>query len=172
MSSQSLNVSTHWLDMFLCISTMSVHIYVMPIVLNIMTLMALSVAPFVRSKWLKHGATCLFGHVMPFVAWHDTDSIINSTNCIFLVQDDQNVMQYDFFSHLTLLALASASSDANGTVSGTIVFIKSTAETKCNITFFGHVVPLMLVSVSLDANSVIICTIPLVRSRWSKRDAT
>ena len=38
-----------------------------------------------------------------------------------LVKDDQNEMPLDFFSHLTLVPLASASCDADGT----IVFIRS-----------------------------------------------
>ena len=33
-----------------------------------------------------------------------------------LVQDDQNEMQHDFFSHLILLSLVSASCDANDIV--------------------------------------------------------
>ena len=49
----------------------------------------------------------------------------------FLVQDDQNEMQHDFFSHLTLLALASASCDATGIVNNTIVFITSTQLKQC-----------------------------------------
>ena len=40
-----------------------------------------------------------------------------------LVHDDQNEMQHDFFSHLTLLALASASYDATGIVNSTTVCI-------------------------------------------------
>ena len=41
------------------------------------------------------------GHVMPVLPSCDTDSIVNTTNA-FVVQDDQNEMQHDFFSHLTL----------------------------------------------------------------------
>ena len=40
-----------------------------------------------------------------------------------LVQDDHNAIMHDFCSHLTLLALASASCDANGIVNNPIVFI-------------------------------------------------
>ena len=41
-----------------------------------------------------------------------------------LGQDGKNDMQHDFFSHLILLTLASASCDANGIVNSTIVFIR------------------------------------------------
>ena len=46
-------------------------------------------------------------HVMPVFASHDTDDFIYST-IVSVVQDDQNEMQPEFFSHSTLLALASA----------------------------------------------------------------
>ena len=42
-----------------------------------------------------------------------------------LVQGDQNEMQHDFLSHWTLLALTSASFDADGIGNSIIVFIKS-----------------------------------------------
>ena len=48
-----------------------------------------------------------------------------------LVQDDQNEMQYDFFSHLTLLALALVSCDANAIVNNTIVLISSIKLKQC-----------------------------------------
>ena len=51
----------------------------------------------------------------------------------WLVQDDQNDVQLDFFSHLTLVALASESGDANGIVSGTI---NSRQLKQCSYNFF------------------------------------
>ena len=42
-----------------------------------------------------------------------------------LVQDDHNEIQHDFFSHLTLLALASASCDGNDIVKSTIASMRS-----------------------------------------------
>ena len=52
--------------------------------------------------------------------------MISSTAALhFLVKDDQNEMQHDFFSHLKLLALESASCDANGIVNNTTVLIRS-----------------------------------------------
>ena len=46
-----------------------------------MILMALSMAQFwfVWTRWLKHGGTQLFRHVIPVLVSHDTDVIINST---------------------------------------------------------------------------------------------
>ena len=44
---------------------------------------------------------------------------------LFLCQDDQNEVQHDFFGHVTLLAPASASHDADGIVNSTITFVKS-----------------------------------------------
>ena len=40
-----------------------------------------------------------------------------------LHQDDQIHVQHDFFHHVTPLALAWASHDANGIVNGTILFL-------------------------------------------------
>ena len=48
-----------------------------------------------------------------------------------IVQDDQNEMHHYFLSHLTLLALASASCDASGTVNSTTVFIRSGQLKQC-----------------------------------------
>ena len=71
------------------------------------------------------------------------------------VQDYQNEMHHDVFSHLTLLALASASCFYNGSVNNTM---------QCN--FFGHVMSLILVLVPHDANIVIYATYPFVDTTW------
>ena len=110
---------------------------------------------FVRSTWLKQDVPWFLDHVMS-VPWH------------LLVQDNQNEMWHDFFSHLTLLALASASCDANGTV------VCNTSRLLKNVQhkFFDNLMPLMLVSVPHDANSFINGTIPFVRPRWLRWGST
>ena len=101
--------------------------------------------------------------------WHHmtlTASSIVPPHLLF--QDDQNEMQPEFFSYLTLLILASASCNANGFANSTTAFISWMVETMCNITF-GYVMPFMLVSVSHDSNSVINDSIPFLKWKW---DAT
>ena len=58
----------------------------------------------------------------PVWASHDTDGIVH---CIIylLGQDYWNKVHHNIFIHLTLLALDSASCDANGIVIGTLVLI-------------------------------------------------
>ena len=79
--------------------------------------------------------TSIAPHMMltsPVSASYDTDGsvmvpfyliVMSIPPLHLLIQDDQNEVKYDFFSHLTLLALTSASCDANGTISTTTVFI-------------------------------------------------
>ena len=78
-------------------------------------------------------------------------------------------MQHDFFSHLALLALASASHDANGIVKRPIIFIRSRQLKQCETELFGHVLPLMLASVSHDANSLINGIIPFLGQDHQKQ---
>ena len=51
--------------------------------------------------------------------------VLSIVQLYLLVQDDQNEMQLNFFSHLTLFALASESCHANDIVSSTTVFTGS-----------------------------------------------
>ena len=53
-----------------------------------------------------------------------------------LVQDDQNEIQHDFFSYLTLLALASEPCDANSIVRSTTVFTRSRQMKQCETKLF------------------------------------
>ena len=83
----------------------------------------------------------------------------------FIGQDDQNEMQHDFFSHLTL---AWALCDANGIVYSTIVLIRSRWLKQCTTSLFWS-------CNAIDASvSVMWCQqchqwhIPFLRSRWSK----
>ena len=71
---------------------------------------------FARSRWLKKVQHDFFWSYDTGLASHDIPLHL-------LLQDDQNEMKHDFFSHLTLLALAS--SDVNGSANNTIVFIVS-----------------------------------------------
>ena len=106
--------------------------------------------------------------------WYHMTLMSSSISPVYLlVKYDQNEMQHDFFSHLTLLALPSGLCDANGIVNRTTVFIRS-RQVKLCARVFCHLMPLMLVSVivSHDANSVINGTISLVRSRLSEWYAT
>ena len=68
-----------------------------------------------------------FCHVIPVLGSHDINVII-IPSLHLLVQDDQNEMQHDFFSQLTL---ASVACDANGIANSTIVFIRSRQLTQC-----------------------------------------
>ena len=70
--------------------------------------------------------------VMWFQCWHHLTLMASSISQLYLfVQDDQNKVQHHFFSHLTLLALALASCDANGIVNSTIIFIRSRQLKQC-----------------------------------------
>ena len=107
---------------------------------------------------------------MQVLASQDWD-IINSTAAM-LIQDDWNARQHDFFSHLTILALASESCDTNAIVNSTVVFIGSRWLKKmCNLTLM-VINAMMLVLVSNDANSVSNGIILFAKSRWSKENAT
>ena len=60
-------------------------------------LLVLSMALFYllgQDDWTRCNMT--FGHMMPVLASHDTDGIINSVPLNLLVQDDENEMQLDF----------------------------------------------------------------------------
>ena len=85
---------------------------------NFMTLLALSKAPFSSVGWDDWHD---FDHVMVVLALHGT---INA-NIAFFRSRWLNKVQHDFFSHFTLLALASALCDANVIVNSTTAFIKS-----------------------------------------------
>ena len=61
-----------------------------------------------------------------------------------LVQNYQHELQHELFSHLTLMALASVSRDANYIVHSTIAF------KQCTTYLFCHVMPFMLVSLSIS----------------------
>ena len=78
-----------------------------------------------------------------------------------LVQNDHNVMQHDFFSHLALLALTFST-----------LLLRSRQLKQCTIKLVGHVMSLIQMSVSHDADSVINATIPFAGSWWSKEGAT
>ena len=103
-----------------------------------MTVMSLSMTPFClidkdNLNKLQHN---LFGHVMlsSIATWH------------LLAQGDQNEMQHDYFSLLTLVGCTLALCDANGT----IVFIRLRQLIQCATK--GH---MMVVLVSYNADSVI-----------------
>ena len=84
---------------------------------------------FVRSWWLKEGATWLVCQHWHHMAWMASPIIL----LYLLVQDDWNEIQHVFFCHLTLLALASESEscDVSGIVNSTIVFIQSRQLEQC-----------------------------------------
>ena len=79
---------------------------------------------FARLRWLKQGTHdfsvtwCKCWNHMTLMA-----ALIQSLH--LLVQDDQNEMQNEIFSYLTLLVLASASCDANGIVNNLTVLIRT-----------------------------------------------
>ena len=87
-----------------------------------MTLLALLMTPFCflgQDDWNQMQHDLL---VMCCQCWHITLMASSIASLHLLVQDDQNENQHDVLSHLTLLALASTSCDANGIISTTIVF--------------------------------------------------
>ena len=77
--------------------------------------------------------------MMPVLASHDNDSIINTTAAL-LVKDDWNDMQHDILSHLTLLALTSPSNGSNAIVNSTTAFIGSNDWNNVQYNLYQHVV--------------------------------
>ena len=68
--------------------------------------------------------------------WHHIILMASSIAPLHLfLQYDQNKLQHDFFSHLTLLALASASFDVNSILNRTTAFIRSRWLKQC-VTIF------------------------------------
>ena len=93
--------------------------------------------------------------------WHHMTVMTSTIAPLHLLgQDDWIEVYYDFFSHLTLLALASASYRANDIVNSTAVFIRSRWLKQCQYNLYGHVIPLMLMSELHDGNSNINGTHP------------
>ena len=100
---------------------------------------------FLASNDWKCDPTYLIGHMMPVLASHNTDASSTAPLHLFF-QHDWNEVQHNIFSNLTLLALASASCDANSIVNSTIAFIRPTWLKQCITKHFWHVMPLVLVS--------------------------
>ena len=90
-------------------------------------LVCISVYIFLRSRWLKWEATCLFGHVMPMLsasASNNADSILSGT-IKFLMSGNWNKVQHDFLDHMMPLVLALASHDADSVKNGITEFLRS-----------------------------------------------
>ena len=138
-----------------------------------MTLIALSMVPFcfARSRWLIHGETWHFGHVMPLLESHDTNNIINNNSAFASLRRSKwDVKWFLVIWHcwhwhqhhvmptaLSGTPLYSLGQDGWKNVQHKIFW-------SCNA--------MMLVSLSHDANSVTIVTIQFLRLRWSKWDTT
>ena len=69
--------------------------------------------------------------VIQYQCWHHMTLMASSISPMHLIVHNYNEMKHNFFSYLTLLALASASCDANGTVNSTIAFSRSRQLKQC-----------------------------------------
>ena len=103
-----------------------------------------------------------FGDMMPVLASRDNDAIINSTTAfVSLRWSKWDATQH--FSHLTLLALASAVCGTNSIVRAPLHSLGHNYWNNVQYNLLGHVMQLMVVAVSHYDNSVINGTILFVR---------
>ena len=110
-----------YLNMSWCVQTMSKHIFVMPMVLSMALLHSLG---YNDENVVKHD---FFSHLMLWLLAmlsYDASCIIYST-CYFTMWINWNKVRHDSFGHVTLLAPVPASHDTDGTVKGTILFVRS-----------------------------------------------
>ena len=80
---------------------------------------------FLRSRQPKWSTTIFLGHVMALVPGKHQCHIMSMAPLHFLGQDNQNELQHDLFVHVMPLALASASSYADGVINGILSSLRS-----------------------------------------------